>query len=181
MRLISTTATTASSTPDQDRSDRVRNRRTGQLVGGQTGRRDDQADQGGGVLGEHRPQSGIGGGQHVLDQVPLHATRPRVWPARTDCRNEIPSRTNDTASTTYPTAKWLAGSGWMSSWMPCVTDTAAPSHEQPDRGEQRPHVRLPAVAERVRGVGRAAGPPVGDQQEDLVAGVRPRMRRLGQQ
>ena len=54
-------------------------------------------------------------------------------------------------------------------------------HEQPDRGEQRPHVGLPPVTERVRGVGRAAGPPVGDQEEDLVAGVRPRMRRLGQQ
>ncbi len=53
-------------------------------------------------------------------------------------------------------------------------------HEQPERGEQRPDVGFPAVTERVREVGRAAGPPAGDQQEDLVAGVRPRMRRLGQ-
>ncbi len=50
---------------------------------------------------------------------------------RTDCRNEIPSNTNDTPSTMYPTAKWLAGSGWMSSWMPCVTDTAAPATNSP--------------------------------------------------
>ena len=50
---------------------------------------------------------------------------------RTDCRNEIPSRTNETASTTYPTTKWLAGSGWMSSWTPCVTDTAAPATNSP--------------------------------------------------
>ena len=40
-------------------------------MGGQPGRRDDQAGQGGGVLGEHRPQRGIGGGHHVLDQIPL--------------------------------------------------------------------------------------------------------------
>src|SRR5262252_6849044 len=82
---------------------------------------------------------------------------------RTDWRNEIPSRTKDTASTTYPTRKCSAGSGWISSWMPCVTDMAPPATKS------------------VSAVGRAACPPVGDEQEDLVAGVGPRMRRLGHQ
>src|SRR6185503_516528 len=54
-------------------------------------------------------------------------------------------------------------------------------HEDPERGEQRPHVGFPAVTQRVGGVGRAAGPPVGDQQEDLVARVGPRVRRLSHQ
>jgi hypothetical protein len=52
--------------------------------------------------------------------------------------------------------------------------------EQPERGEQRPDVGLPAVPERVREVGRAPGPPVGDHQEDLVTGVCPGMRRFSQ-
>jgi hypothetical protein len=56
---------------DQDRRDGVGRRRAGQLVEAQPGPRDDQAGQGGGVLGEHGPQRGVGGGQHVLDQVPL--------------------------------------------------------------------------------------------------------------
>jgi hypothetical protein len=34
---------------------------------------------------------------------------------RTDCRNEVPSRRNDTASTMYPMMKCPAGSGWTSS------------------------------------------------------------------
>ena len=50
---------------------------------------------------------------------------------RTDCNNETPSRTNETASTTYPTTKSLAGSGLTSSWTPCVTDTAAPATNSP--------------------------------------------------
>ena len=54
-------------------------------------------------------------------------------------------------------------------------------HKQPERGKQRPHVRLPAMAERMRGIRRAAGPPVRDQQEDLVAGISPRMRGLSHQ
>ena len=87
---------------------------------------------------------------------------------RTDCRNEIPSRTNDTASTTYPTAKWL-GRLRVNELVDAVRDRhRGAGHKQPDRGEQRPHVRLPAMAERMRGVRRAAGPPFGDQQEDLL-------------
>jgi hypothetical protein len=54
-------------------------------------------------------------------------------------------------------------------------------HEQPDRSEQRPDVGLPAVTERVGDVRRAAGPPVGNQQEDLVARIGPGMRGLSQQ
>ena len=46
--------------------------------------------------------------------------------------------------------KSLAGSGWASSETPCVMDTPAPDREQPDRSEQRPHVDLAAVTERVR-------------------------------
>ncbi len=50
---------------------------------------------------------------------------------RTDCRKEIASRTNETASTTYPTTKWPPGSGVMISWTPRVTDTAAPATNSP--------------------------------------------------
>ena len=50
---------------------------------------------------------------------------------RDACRNEIPSSTNDTASTTYATMKSPAGSGCSSSEMPCVIDTPAPTANSP--------------------------------------------------
>ena len=117
----------------------------------------------------------------MLDEVALHATRPRVWPAGPTAGTRSPP-----ARTRWPARRSRrrsapAGSGVIE-LLDAVHDRhRGPGHEQPERGEQRPHVGFPAVAERVRGVGRAAGPPVGDQQEDLVAGVRPGMRRLGQQ
>jgi hypothetical protein len=72
-----------------------------------------------------------------------------------------------------------AGSGLRSSWMPCATDTVAPATNSPS-GEHRSDACLPAVPERVREVEWAPGPPVGNHQEDLVTGVCPGMRRLGQ-
>ena len=51
--------------------------------------------------------------------------------------------------------------------------------EQAERGEQRPDVDLSPVAERMPRVGGPSGLPVRDDQEDLVAGVRPRVRGLG--
>ena len=50
---------------------------------------------------------------------------------RNDCRKEIASSTKETASTTYPTMKSLAGSGLMSSWTPCATEIAAPATNSP--------------------------------------------------
>ena len=45
--------------------------------------------------------------------------------------------------------------------------------EEPERCEQRPDVRLPAVPERMRWVGCAKRPAVGDDEEHHVARVRP--------
>jgi hypothetical protein len=50
---------------------------------------------------------------------------------RTDCRNEVPSSRKDAASTMYPMTKCSAGSGWNSSWTPCVTETAPPATNSP--------------------------------------------------
>jgi hypothetical protein len=52
--------------------------------------------------------------------------------------------------------------------------------EQADRREHRPHVDLAAVAERVRPVGGPVRAPLRDEQEHLVAGVRPGVRGLRQ-
>ena len=54
------------------------------------------------------------------------------------------------------------------------------SGEQPERSHQRPHVGLTSVAQRVRLVRRPAPAFVADEEQDLVAGVGPRVRRLGQ-
>ena len=65
---------------------------------------------------------------------------------RDACRNEIPSSTNDTASTTYATMKSPAGSG-LRQLRDAVRDRHPRAHrEQPDRREQRPHVDLAAEA-----------------------------------
>ncbi len=50
---------------------------------------------------------------------------------RIDCEKETASRTNEMASTMYPMAKFSAASRCMSSWMPWVTDTAAPATNSP--------------------------------------------------
>ncbi len=66
----------------------------------------------------------------MLDDVTLGLLRsPRA--CRTDRRNDVPSRTNDSASTAYAIPKSVAGSAWKSSWMPCVTDTPAPTANSP--------------------------------------------------
>ena len=117
--------------PDQDRPDRVGRRRAGDLV----------------QRPARRPRSPARSARRRPRRTPPAASGRR-WPARarsgrgaapwprgracrTDCRNEIPSSRNDTASTTYPMTKSLAGSGSTSSWMPCVIDTAAPATNRP--------------------------------------------------
>jgi hypothetical protein len=165
---------------DTDRRDGVRRGRTGQLVQAQPGGGDDQAGQGGGVLGEHGPQGGVGGGQHVLDHVPLE---------RGGLTSGLPDRLQERGSLQQeghgqhdvPDDEML-GRFRVEQFLDTVRDRdRAAGYEQPERGEQRPHVCLPAVAGRVGEVGRALGPAVGDQQEDLVAGVGPRVRGLGHQ
>jgi hypothetical protein len=165
---------------DTDRRDRVGRRRAGQLVQAQPRPGDDQAGQGGGVLGEHGPQGGVGGGQHVLDHVSLK---------RLGLAAGLPDRLQERGSLQQeghgqhdvPDDEML-GRARVYEFLDAVGDRdRAAGHEQPERGEQRPHVGLPAMAGRVGAVGRALGPPVGDQQEDLVAGVGPRVRRLGHQ
>ena len=179
MRLISTTATTASSTPT--RIDPIASGVAEPVswCAARPAAAIDQPDQRGGVLGEHGPQGGVGRRQHVLDEVP-YAALASARACRTDCRNENPSSTNDTASTTYPMTKSLAGSGSTSSLDAVGDRHRGTGDEQPERREQRPDVGLPAVAERVR-VRRAGRRDrrFGDQQEDLVAGVRPGVGRLG--
>ncbi len=165
---------------DTDRRDGVRRGRAGQLVQAQPGHGDDQAGQRGGVLGEHGPQRGVGGGQHVLDQVPLErAGLGSGLPVRLQERGSLQEEghgQHDVPDDEMP------GRFRADELGDAVRDRdRAAGHEQPERGEQRPHVRLPAVAGRVGAVGRAPGPPVGDQQEDLVAGVGPGVRGLGHQ
>ena len=62
-------------------------------------------------------------------------SRPRAWAlaraSRVACVKETPSRTNETASTTYATTKSVAGSGCSSSEMPWLIDTTAPAVNRP--------------------------------------------------
>ncbi|HEY2264572.1 MAG TPA: hypothetical protein VGI96_18260 [Streptosporangiaceae bacterium] len=165
---------------DTDRRDGVGRRRAGQLVQAQPRPGDDQAGQGGGVLGEHGPQGGVGGGQHVLDHVPLE--RRSLTPGLPDRLQERgPLQQERHGQHDVPDDE-MPGRLRVKQFLDAVGDRdRAAGDEQPERGEQRPHVRFPAVAGRVGGVGRAAGAPVGDQQEDLVAGVGPRVRGLRHQ
>jgi hypothetical protein len=165
---------------DTDRRDGVGRRRAGQLVQAQPGSGDDQAGQGGRVLGEHGPQGGVGGGQDVLDHVPLE--RLGLAPGLPDRLQERGALQQERPGQHDVPDDEMPGRFRVDELGDAVRDRdRAAGHEQAERGEQRPHVRFAAVAGRVGGVGRAAGPPVGDQQEDLVAGVGPRVCRLGQQ
>ena len=147
-------------------------------MGGQSSRRDDQAGQGSGVLGKYCPQRGIGGGHHVLDHIPLQ--RLGLGSGLPDRLQERDSLQDKGHGQHHVTDDEPFGRLRVDKFLDAVRDRyGTAGHEKPERGEQRPHVRFPAMAERVSAVGRPACPPVGDHQEDLVAGVRPRMRRLG--
>jgi hypothetical protein len=54
------------------------------------------------------------------------------------------------------------------------------SGEEPKRGEHRPDVCLSTVSHGVPAVGPTVGSPVSNQQEDLIACIRPGMRGLGE-
>ena len=64
-----------------------------------------------------------------------------------------------------------------SSFTPCVIATATPATNT-HCGEQRPNVGFPPVSERMRPIGRASRPPVGHEEEEFVARVRPGVCRL---
>ena len=116
----------------------------------------------------------------MLDQVPLHGLGFGFGLA--DRLQERDSLQDERHSQHDVPHGEVAGRLRVDELLDAVRDRhRGAGHKQPERGEQRPHVRLPAMAERMRGVRRAAGPPVGDQQEDLVAGISPRMRRLSHQ
>ena len=61
---------------------------------------DDDADQRGGVLGEHRPQGGVGGVQDVAEQPPVELARASAGPGGSAWVNEMPSSTKAMPSTT---------------------------------------------------------------------------------
>jgi hypothetical protein len=44
---------------------------------------------------------------------------------------------------------------------------ASAGHEQPERREQRPHVGLPAVAERMSAIARPSRPSVGEESVEV--------------
>src|SRR5689334_15518784 len=75
----------------------------------------------------------------------------------TERSNEVPSSTKKRASTMYPTTKSSAGVGGPQLAHPVDDRHRAPGDEEPERREQRPHVRLTAVAERAGGPGPADG------------------------
>jgi hypothetical protein len=144
------------------------------------GGREGHADQGGGILGEHRTQRGVGSGEHVVDEVPLHRVGLGLGlPDRLQERRSL----QDEGDGQHDVAdEEVTGRFGMDKFADALRDRDHRArHEQPERGEQRPHVRFPPVAHRVRAVGRLPGPAVGRQQEDLVARVGPGVRRLGHQ
>jgi 2-dehydropantoate 2-reductase len=153
---------------DQDRPHGVRHGGTGQLVDAEPGRRNDHADHGSGVFREHRPQRGIGGGQHVVDEVPLHRVGLRLrLPDRLQERRSLQDEGNGQHD--VPDEEVAARFGPQKLPNALRDRYHRARDEQAERGEQRPHVRFAAVALGVGGVGRPAGPAVGQEQEDLIA------------
>ena len=84
---------------DQDRAERVADGVAGQLVQEQAEEGDHQADERGGVLGEDRTQRRVRGAEHVLEGARCRARDAFACACRYDWRNEMPSKTNATAST----------------------------------------------------------------------------------
>jgi 2-dehydropantoate 2-reductase len=145
---------------DKDRAHGVRHGRPGQLVQAQRGRRQDDADQRGGVLGEHRPQRGIRGVQHVFDEVLLHRLGLRLGlPDRLQERRAL----QDEGDGQHDVPDEEVAARFGAEELPHALHDRyhRARHEQPERGEQRPYVRLAAVPLRVSGVGWPAGPAVG--------------------
>lgn len=163
---------------DQDRSDRVPERVAGDLVEQDADERDRQAHQGGEVLGEDRAQHRVRGDVQVAQ---------RVQPTRYGGVAGLAQRLQERGALEQE-GQGEHGIG------PAVRrrlllgvqrlDTVPDRHrgadgEQPERGEHRPDVADPAVAEGVLGVGWPGGLALPDEQEHLVARVGPRVRGLG--
>ena len=103
---------------------------------------------------------------------------PRTW--RTALSHEMPSKTNETASTTYTISRPVSSSGLRIASDALVDGVARSEHEDPDGCEQRPEVALHAVAERMLDVGGLLTAFERRQQEDLVQGVGHRVRGFGE-
>jgi hypothetical protein len=104
-------------------------------MGGQAGGGDDQSGQGGRVLGEHRPQGGIGAGQDVLDEVTLRRLRCRF--GLPDGLQERDALENEGDAQHGVADDEVAGRLWSDQLLDAVRDRhCSAGHEQPDRGEQ---------------------------------------------
>ena len=85
---------------DRDRGPGVPERLPGQLVQPEPERGQHEADQRGGVLGEHRLHGRVGGQPDVLDQAPA-GSPASARSCRTALSQDVPSATNETSSTAY--------------------------------------------------------------------------------
>ena len=152
----SSSATAASSSPTRIDPMASRVAEPVELVRGQTGSRDDQADQRGRVFREHGSQGRIRGRHEGARSSRAPSVRPPVRSCRTDRRNEIPS--SDEGHRKYHVADDEVGRRlWREELLHAVGDRHdSTRHEQTECGEQRPDIRLASVTERMRAVRWAA-------------------------
>ena len=163
--------------PDQDRAERVPDRGAGDLVEHDARRGEDQTDERRRVLEEDRPHGRVGGREHVLEHLLLRLGRGAA---------QLPDRAEEGGALQHEGQREHdVGDERVLSRLvraelrdPAHHRDDGPDGEEPEGGEERPDVHVLAVAVRMRPVRAPPAAPLRDQEEDLVARVGPRVRRL---
>ena len=162
----------------EDRADGVPHRVAGQLVQQDAQRGEHDADERRAVLGDDGAQGGVGRAPDVAGR--RQAAGPGLA-SRLPHGLQPGDALEDEGDGQHDVRQQVVGLGLLGGQggdaVPDGDDRAG--REQAERREHGPDVRLAAVAEGVRAVARAPRLALGQQQEDLVAGVRPRVCRLG--
>src|SRR6476620_5675935 len=162
---------------DDDRAHGIRHRRARDLVKEYAGKRDDQADQGRGVLREHGSQGGIGADQDLFQRVPFQLVRR--LPGLAERLREGDPLEDESGGQDHVGHREVGGRLRGDELLAAVHDgDHRAGGEESEGRNHRPHVGFPAVAHGVALVPRPGGPPFGEEQEHLVPGVRPGVRGL---
>jgi hypothetical protein len=166
---------------DDEAGVRVGTRIAGRLVHRKSDDADEAARDRGGVVEDQRARAGVGSVPQAAPEADALDDRRAL--ERADRLDERPGvRDRDHRQHDVAEQVRLAAVVGAAERRDAVGDGHRAAADEHAHGrEQRPEERLTAVAERMRVVGRAGGPPDAHQQEHLHARARDALRRLREQ